>query len=1035
VVGPSDPNSYGFFGQGYWGRKVFWEKMPKEHRDLDSDGYLESLMKTWGDECETFLQQIASLPKQREPYEVRAREGEGEWFYFTEAFSYDDPYWGSVVRLVGEKLYADMPNHDEDDAPSTDEDVLAEWWPWWPYAPISKVARWWDCNWNEVRYEVVRVRTRSFDWPETPYIASSSQANEVWVKGGDLQIFFDYFSDDVSWRDNWTAIGSGDGTGTPDVEFLQKPIRLDFNDTFGPPPWLVANAKLRMLVDLVSAGERFRLYDAADGSSDETGNLYPQGVSLSNSGATISFSISGSTVTLTDTSAPFSSSQVGEEVRVHGTASNDGVFRVISATTTTVTYSNENGATEAGAASNAWEFGTGQLVTTTSYGTINYQTGQVELNIPGGDTVVVDSSIDAKWYVRGYYLPFYPPRIIDRLARDFAFENDQNDPENVQRSTIANLTKYYGLKSTADSYRIRGEISLFDIVTRSMWSIANVNTWLSAPPLNRFIYSGQLYTDLVPRRILFDDIAGDELFYDPDTSAWVTLMDNAFMFEDTSADGFSIGLGYGLDVAQGSYGYVYPAPHPSSAVLRDAAGIVASVQLTTSEASSYGFQAGYRVTVRLMRCQYEAFNWRRGPFGLTEYNKSGGVPPALDDSVFWIDDVASGFVQISSGSTTDEDVGEWDVIIGVGVDSGGSALPGPSIGHADIVGVNVGSKEFTISGDHTSTLSPGDPVTVMRSTGNDNTYNVVAVTLSGGDTVVEVSNPISSAVADGEMGWIDTAIRYYPGVDVSSCEYCKSYKIRAEISPTDEAYEFYDTEAKLDAAIERIRDKIDPKRVPGESRLRTTLVPIHARIVDWAIIKRYDLENVSGGNTIQDLIGNGYTGFFYSDELSDIDGVSLVNNTFTINGDYRDAIFVDDTISVRGSTANDAEYVIVDVQSDLDANGDTVFETAGVIPSSIADGSVYIFPRQILMTVEQRGNMGSGQTQTMRLYDDSPAVVWTATQSTNVDDEENWTSVVEDLDVTSLIGNNAPVKIEATDNGPITAGDVRFTFTVSKYLR
>lgn len=1097
MAGPSDPNSYGFFGRGYWGRKVFWEKVPAEHRNLDTDGYLEGLMRSWGDECESFLRQIENLPKQREPYDVRAREGEEEWFYFTEAFSYDDAEWGSVVRLVGEKLYADMPNHDEDDVPTTDEDELETWWGWWPYAPISSVARWWDCTWDDVKYEVVRVRTRSFDWTDTPYIASSSQANEVWLRGGDLQIFFDYFSDGVPWRDNWTSLGTGDGTASPDVEFSFTPVRIEYNDTASPTPWLVDNAKLRVLVDLTTNGERFRLYDVPDGSVDETGNLYPQGVSSSNSGVTIQFSISGSTVTLTDSSGPFSSSDVGEEIRVHGTASNNGVFSVLSATANTVTYKNENGANEAGAASNAWEMGTGQIVTTTSYGTINYQTGQIALDIPvAAGTAVVDSSIDAKWYVRGYYVPFYPPRIIDRLARDFAFENDHNDPESTQRSTIANLTKYYGLKSTEDSYRIRGEISLFDIVTKSLWSVDSVSLWSSLPFLNKFKHRGGMYTDLIPRRLRFDDIAGDEMFWDPDTSAWVTLMDNTFMYQDASADGFSIALGYGIDVTQGYYGYVSPSPHPSSAVERDPAGLVSIVELSSTEASSYGIIAGYRATLRMMRCQYEAFNWRKGPFGLTEYDKAALTPdpPAFSDQIYWIDAVDSDFVLTgvgaawqattaylvgdivfstsahnayrctvagttggveptwnTTGSTTttdgsvtwvrvpEDDVGEWDVILGVGIDSSGSTLPGPAVGHADIVGVNTVTKEFTISGDHTGTIIAGDTVNVMRSTGNDNpfgTYLVLTVTLVAGDTVVAVAQPIPSAIADGEMGWTDIAVRYYPEVDITSCGYCKSYKIRAEIEPTDEAYEFYDTDAKLDAAIERIIDKIDPKRIPGVSRLRTTLVPVHARIVDWAVIKRYDLENVSGGNTIQELIGTEYDGLFYSKKLSDISGVDQVAQQFTINGDQRNILYDGQEFSIRGSTGNDGEYTIAGIDSALDANGDTVVDV-GVIPSSIADGAVYPCPIQILMTVQQRGNMSGGQTQTARLYDDAGAVKKTYTQSTNVDlsTDSSWHSMVENEDVTSDVKNNAPVKIDATDNGPITAGEVRFTFTVSKYLR
>jgi len=1032
VPGPSDSNSYGFFGQGYWGRKVFWEKIPVQHRDLDTAGHLEGLLRTWGDECESFLQQISSLPRQREPYEVRAREGEQEWFYFTEALEYEDDFWGNVIRLVGEKLYADMPNHDEDDTPTTDADELAEWWAWWPYAPISKIARWWDCTWADVPYHVVRVRTRSFDWPETPYAAATSQANEVWLSGGDLRIYFDYFSDSVVWRDDWTSVGSGDGSATPDIGFPYLPVRLEANDT-GAAPWLTANAKVRVRLDLVTAGENIDLYDVPDGTATETGNLYPQTIAATNTGATISFAFSGNVVTITDTSSPFTAGMVGKTIRITGTTSNDGVFVIgtfIDAQN--VTYTNASGAAEAGAVGNTWEVGSGIINTATSYGTINYQTGKVVLNTTG-DTTVPGSDIVSKWYVRGYYVPFYPPRIIDRLARDFGFDNDKNDPEDVQRSTIANITKYHGLKATQDSYRIRGEISLFTVHARALWFMCDSGLWSSLTSEHQFSYHGELYTDVDPRYLRFDDIAADQEFWDPDSSSWETLVDNAVMYEDSSTDGFSIALGYALDVTQGSYGRVAPPPHPSSATLRDAAGVMSAALLTDAEALSYGFEAGYRVVVRMMRCQEYAFNWSKGPFGITEYDKAAGVVPALADPVFWIDAVEVPWTFKTAGPTIDEDIGEWTVIVGVGKDSSGTPYPGPTVGHGDIIGVNTGTRTFTLYGDHTSTIQPGETVSVIRSTGNDGSYVVAAVTLVGSDTAVQVVGVVPSAVVDGEMTWLDAAVRYYPAVDIGNCCFCRSYKMRVEIEPTADAYDFYDTNAKLDAAIDRIKNKIAPPREGGVARLRSSIIPVHARVVDWAITKSWTLENVSNGNTIdEELIGE-----FLSDDLADVSDVNVGASTFTINGDQRRHLVAGEGISIRGSTANDGWYTINSVT--LNANGeDTDVEVTTPIASAVADGSLYPLPTKILMTVDQRGDMGAAQTQQMTVYDQVGAVAWTKTETTNVSDPNTWYNVVSDVDLLAVgnpIGNNSPVKIEAIDTGGITYGDVRFTFTVSKYSR
>lgn len=1030
MVGPSDPNSYGFFGQGYWGRKVFWDKIPVQHQYLDTDGDLEGLLRTWGDECESFLQQISDLPRQREPYEVRAREGSEEWFYFTEALTYEDDHWGSVVRLVGEKVYADMPNHDEDDVPTADATELAAWWEWWPYQPISQVARWWECTWDDVPYAVVRVRTRSFDWPETPYNADVSQANEVWLSGGDLRIFFDYISDGVVWRSNWTEIGTGDGSASPDIAFPYLPVRVESNETASPAPWLTADARLRIRMDLVSGDTNFDLYDVPDGTVNETGNLYPQTIAATNTGATISFAISGNVVTITDTAALFTSGMVGETIRITGTTSNDGVFEIVSfADTQNVTYQNASGAAESGAAGNTWEVGSGQINTTTSYGTINYQTGKMELSV-SGDTTVPASSITAKWYVRGYYLPFYPQRIIDRLARDFGFENDKNDPEDVQRSTIANITKYHGLKATQDSYRIRGEISLFTTYARALWSVCDSDVWSSLSVDHRFSYHGELYTDIDPRYIKFDDIAADEWFYDPDDTTWKSLLDDAVMYQDSSTDGFSVALGYGMDVAQGSYANIAPAPHPASAVSRDPAGVVSSVPLTSAEALVRGFQAGYRVVVRMLRCQKEAFNWSKGAFGLTEYNKAAGTAPALADDVFWIDEVDVDWALKTSGATAEEDIGEWTVILGIGVDDTGTPYSGPTVGHADITAVNQPGKVFTVSGDHTATIQVGASISVIRSTGNDGVYTVSTVVLSGADTEVTVNEAVASAVVDGTLTWVDAAIRYYPSIDFGDCCFCRSYKMRVEIEPTADAYEFYDTDEKLNAAIDRIKSKISARRNGGISQFKSSLVPIHARVVDWSITKEWILENVSSGNTIsEELIGE-----FLSDDLADVSAVDQGNKVFTINGDQRSDVASGDSISIRGSTGNDGVYVVNSVT--INSNGDdTDVEVTTAIPSAVADGALYPMPSGIFMTVDQRGDMGAAQTQQMTLYDEALGSAWTATHGTGASDPTTWYNVVTDHDVTALIGNNSPVKIEAIDTGGITYGDVRFTFTISKYSR
>jgi hypothetical protein len=68
-----------------------------------------------------------------------------------------------------------------------------------------------------------------------------------------------------------------------------------------------------------------------------------------------------------------------------------------------------------------------------------------------------------------------------------------------------------------------------------------------------------------------------------------------------------------------------------------------------------------------------------------------------------------------------------------------------------ITAVDQGAKTFTIAGDKTALAGLQVSIAVAGSTGNDGNYTVVGLTLVGGDTVIEVSQAIPSAVADGTL--------------------------------------------------------------------------------------------------------------------------------------------------------------------------------------------------------------------------------------------------------------------------------------------
>ncbi|MFA4971267.1 MAG: hypothetical protein WC683_01555 [bacterium] len=606
----SEPG-FGFFGKGFWGRRVLWDNVPIQQRELDAHGYLEQLLGIYGDELEAFLGAIGQLPIQRDPYEARADSTESEWFYVGEARAWASDVWGSVTRLIGEADFSQMPNTGD---PLAAPVGPADRYPWYPYAPISSTARWWRTTIPAVddvtgaedptEYKVALVRTRSFDQAAI-YAAGRSLANEVWVQGGELALPFQRpagwvvtgnAATDAGVFGSGVPVGRGDGTAVPPVTLPGPLVRLRSNTTG-------TALGAAIVLDILTDAGPLRLYDVPDPTPD-TGTLYRA----------------------VDPMNPVALDLVNP------------------------------------------------------LGTVDYLGGTLvpDLGLLGVYSIY-DVPMTAHWLARGYYLQFMPPRVLDHLAKDYGFDNDRNDPEDRQRAAIAHLWQYFGCKGAQDAYRIRGEISLFDVVVQGLWHICDADLAAMLPAAHVFEYGGTWYTDLEPRSLRFDDIRGDEQYYDTfdhdpilfPSPAWLTLADRAYLYEDAAmTDGMSVGLAFALDVTQGYYGQVSEVdPLP-----RTPAIIIAADALSATEAASMNLAAGYRVTVEMMRCQADAFSFRRGNFGLTVY-EHGVTPPALDDQVYWIDyEDAAWTVTAPVPGFPDQDVGRWTVIVGTGV---GATVPGP----------------------------------------------------------------------------------------------------------------------------------------------------------------------------------------------------------------------------------------------------------------------------------------------------------------------------------------------------------------------
>lgn len=78
-----------------------------------------------------------------------------------------------------------------------------------------------------------------------------------------------------------------------------------------------------------------------------------------------------------------------------------------------------------------------------------------------------------------------------------------------------------------------------------------------------------------------------------------------------------------------------------------------------------------------------------------------------------------------------------------------------------IIGVNQGSRIFTIAGDQTAWFQPNDVFAVSGSTGNDGSCTVVTAVLNSGNTDITVSEAIPDATADGDISWKPKVLEFF----------------------------------------------------------------------------------------------------------------------------------------------------------------------------------------------------------------------------------------------------------------------------------
>ena len=92
------------------------------------------------------------------------------------------------------------------------------------------------------------------------------------------------------------------------------------------------------------------------------------------------------------------------------------------------------------------------------------------------------------------------------LGSDYGVDVDTHEAEAFQRSGVRNVTQWLDLKGTEKSYDILGKLAGYRITPYGMWSVPSPD---GLPAGSVFEIGGNYYTDLEPRRPLFDEIPAD----------------------------------------------------------------------------------------------------------------------------------------------------------------------------------------------------------------------------------------------------------------------------------------------------------------------------------------------------------------------------------------------------------------------------------------------------------------------------------------------------------------------------------------------
>lgn len=276
--------------------------------------------------------------------------------------------------------------------------------------------------------------------------------------------------------------------------------------------------------------------------------------------------------------------------------------------------------------------GAGNLLSgVTNVGSVVYETGALTLDITALGEVVVDATdILADYEVTGYYLRMRPMPMLEQLYGDFGILADRDVPEWVQRAALIHYRWYMGQKGSTPAYEILGDIYLFDVEAMGLWEVCDFDQISDYPADNVFTMGTPIryFTDIAPRKLLFDDISADAQYWDDGTATWIPLLDQEVIYGDPAVN-WSLAKKFAVDVTQGYY--------PASG--RVPCTVASATPLSSADLALYGLSDGFRIEVNMSADQRAEFNFTgRGIFSISEYDQAGAVPPSFTADAWYVDE-------------------------------------------------------------------------------------------------------------------------------------------------------------------------------------------------------------------------------------------------------------------------------------------------------------------------------------------------------------------------------------------------------------